>query len=896
MHSGSHGRSRSNQASSAYPSDHQPINTSGKSRASPIARRSAAQDRRLLVRKNDRVTPPLSAFRTCLVSVSVPPKILIGIKVTKVNSNGKTKGAFLTLSEDKFTLYITTTQIKNDKGSNGVFRPIIRRVASIGSSHGDEHEYERTIDVGSIVRIQKGQHTLRFELCRKQLGKISSPKRRKPDGTPKLNPDKCFSIFFVGGRTVDLIISDDEADRDEVVAALERLMEEYAKAKLNVVDYVILLRYIWLDVDKDKSNSINQVEFSLVLNRINYTLNRAKSNETYNKFTSLIRLSKAQRRHGLSFEQCSTILHRVKRDSSWSAKPARQIFFETFGEFMNNGKQRDNVSADSFLRKFMLKKQGESNTTMEDVEKIFRSLNKLEVADVASNYNLDDAAKGKYIDIDRFEAYLKIAENDVFDPAKEVLDRESMNRPISEFWVHSSHNTYLSGDQWKSMSSVEMYMEALYRGCRCLELDCWDGERDAEQTPIPDIFHGHTITSRIPFRDVILGIKVFLNGCPDCYPIILSLENHCSIPFQETMARCMVEIFADSLFIPDEASLQDSIPSAEMLKGKVVLKGQRITDSKDGEYNDYNTEFESDSDDSEIGDQYSSKDDVPLTPKPPRLKTSPELSRITYLHSVNVKTFQESLDSPPFHMHSFNESRTRRYSRRNDERENWISYNRTHITRTYPSPKRVGSSNYNPIAAWSAGCQLVAINLQTRDYARLLNDGRFRENGGYGYVLKPPSINGGDTSPPQPFVIYVKVLAGYCLPKPRGKKRGDCIDPFVHVCLYDISFNGGKEIVTGQFTEKVKPKNGFNPVWIGTEAFKWKVQNPDVAMLQLTVWDKDMGNDDFIASSSIPISCIREGYRGVKLFDSNHTRSGPFECASLLIEVRVKKGEDVMMW
>eukprot|EP00555_Chaetoceros_dichaeta_P001968 CAMPEP_0198248382 /NCGR_PEP_ID=MMETSP1447-20131203/139_1 /TAXON_ID=420782 /ORGANISM="Chaetoceros dichaeta, Strain CCMP1751" /LENGTH=69 /DNA_ID=CAMNT_0043932733 /DNA_START=1 /DNA_END=206 /DNA_ORIENTATION=- len=68
------------------------------------------------------------------------------------------------------------------------------------------------------------------------------------------------------------------------------------------------------------------------------------------------------------------------------------------------------------------------------------------------------------------------------------------------------------------------------------------------------------------------------------------------------------------------------------------------------------------------------------------------------------------------------------------------------------------------------------------------------------------------------------------------------------------------------------------------DGFKFKVQNPDVAMLQLTVWDKGV-TGDFIASSSIPVSCIREGYRGVKLFDENHTRSGPFECASLLIDV-----------
>lgn len=47
------------------------------------------------------------------------------------------------------------------------------------------------------------------------------------------------------------------------------------------------------------------------------------------------------------------------------------------------------------------------------------------------------------------------------------------------------------------------YINDLYKGCRCVELDCWDGD-DGE----PTIYHGYTLTGRIKFADVIQVMPV----------------------------------------------------------------------------------------------------------------------------------------------------------------------------------------------------------------------------------------------------------------------------------------------------------------------------------------------------------------------------------------------------
>ncbi|XP_045670144.1 1-phosphatidylinositol 4,5-bisphosphate phosphodiesterase delta-3 isoform X6 [Ursus americanus] len=651
-------------------------------------------------------------------------------------------------------------------------------------------------------------------------------------------PARCLTIAFKGRRkNLDLAAATAEEAQCWVRGLAKLRARLDAMSQRERLDHWIHAYLHRADSDQDSKMSFKEIKN--LLRMVNVDMNDMYAYRLFKECDH----SNNERLEGAEIEE---FLRRLLKRPE-----LEEIFHRYSGE--------DRVLSAPELLEF-LEDQGEDGVTLAHAQKLIHT------------YELNETAKQhELMTLDGFMMYLLSPEGAALDPAHTCVFQD-MDQPLPHYFISSSHNTYLTDSQIGGLSSTEAYVRAFAQGCRCVELDCWEGPGGE-----PIIYHGHTLTSKILFRDVVQTVRDHAFTLSP-YPVILSLENHCGLEQQAVMARHLRTILGDALVTEAlGAQTPEELPSPEQLKGRVLVKGKKLpaARSEDGRIlSDQEEEEEEEEEEAEAAEQRRRAKQI-----------SPELSAlVVYCCATRLRTLHPNPVPPqPCQVSSLNERKAKKLIR--EAGNSFVRHNARQLTRVYPLGLRMNSANYSPQEMWNSGCQLVALNFQTPGYEMDLNAGRFLVNGQCGYILKPACLRQPDTTfdpecpgPPRT-TLTIQVLTAQQLPKLNTEKPNSIVDPLVRVEIHGVPADCARKETNYVLN------NGFNPRW--GQTLQFQLRAPELVLVRFVVEDYDTTSpNDFVGQFTLPLNSLKQGYRHIHLLSKDGASLSP---ATLFVHIRVQR-------
>jgi phosphatidylinositol phospholipase C delta len=458
----------------------------------------------------------------------------------------------------------------------------------------------------------------------------------------------------------------------------------------------------------------------------------------------------------------------------------------------------------------------------------------------------------------------------------QAIDR---NHPLPEYFISSSHNTYLMAHQLFGSSHASAYEIALYTGSRCVEIDAWDNDDNREE---PKVTHGYTLVSNIPFRTVCETIRAVVDKEAteerDAAPIMISLENHCDAHGQLRLAQIMREVLGDRLLsravrdkgTREQEGLGEHVTLAELGNKVVVIVEFHLPNEEESSDSDSSSEDEAEK---EAHKQYSEK----------KRTTNaglivPELAELgVYAQSVkpvNNSWFERDLENAPHHqLINVSESGLKAFLPSNSTKI--ARHNAHHLMRVYPKGTRISSKNLAPVPFWGIGAQICALNWQTFGASSQLNEALFAGSGGY--VLKPAALrSGGDgnLNTGRMRKLRLHVAGATDLPLPKDRETDD-IKPYLTCTM--VHPNDLNNMPVKRKTAGYKPHKltGFlhkdnspstDPVW--REVLEWDYEDNELVFLRLLIKSDDsFARNPIFAVAAVRLMYVAPGWSFIRMLD-----------------------------
>ncbi|KAH6982398.1 hypothetical protein EDB80DRAFT_592881 [Ilyonectria destructans] len=565
--------------------------------------------------------------------------------------------------------------------------------------------------------------------------------------------------------------------------------------------------------------------------------------------------SDARRREKLNFTEFKDFVRRMKQRHdvqriirSIAANPESGI---TFNEFL------------AFLRDV----QGEDVESNPSVwEKHFTHFSR--------QYRTDDADipdNTQYMQVMSEAAFVGFLTSEHNMPIMPEPQEYTLDRPMNEYFISSSHNTYLLGRQVAGQSSVEGYISALVRGCRCVEVDCWDGSSGQ-----PEVNHGRTLTTSISFREVMTTINKYA-FVKSKFPLWISLEVHCNPTQQAIMADIIKEAFGSRLVTETLGDSLDKLPSPSELMEHVLIKVKKPQIKEEPLGTDFRGRRRGNS----------------LNSRKASTKTVKVLGDLgVYCAGVKFAGFDTSEAKQYNHIFSFMESSFAKHARVKEEKMALDIHNMCYMMRVHPDRTRITSNNFDPLIYWRRGVQMAALNWQTFDLGMQLNRAMF--DGGRdcsGYVLKPTELRDIQVLPFNSEIaegkkersvvsFTIDVISAQQLMRPANLPASKSMDPYVEVEIFHANDKRDKKEADSRLSPEGLPlkvqtevirENGFNPMFDKQLKFRVTTKHRDLIFVR---WSVKLSNDGesynerpAVATYTAKLANLKQGYRTLPLLN-----------------------------